>query len=435
MRGGHVTTLPILHIFLYERFVSRSTLTAWVSIVFQFLIIWENATGAGKMLMKIIRPPQGKSFVSLGVILLAIFGYTVPAHAQFAEQVVQDGAFAYWTMNESGPGAADNSFSASNEAASFTDNLEFGIPGLADSNQTAVRFNGGGALNINNSAASNTGGPWTQKTIELWFSADDADTETEQMLYEQGGSTRGITVFVRDGKVFAGVHNSAADGGTAAPWPFGEVGAGESELAFVSTDIDSDTPYHLAFVFDGASAFNEDLELDGSITGYLNGEEFETVGGIGTLYAHTDPINVGNSGQTHFDPDFSGDTPFGTDGGDYSFSGIIDDVAMYNVALSAEQVSAHYDSREYVIGDFDGDGTVAFADFLRLAENFNKPGGYGQGDINFSGQVDLEDFSIFRRTLAAAAGEPQAASVPEPSSAWLILASAMALPLLRRRRR
>lgn len=382
--------------------------------------------------MKIIRPPQGKSLVSFGTILLATFGFTSLCHAQIAEQVVQDGAFAYWTMNESGPGEADNSFSASNEAATFSDNVEFGVAGLADSNQSAVRFNGGGALSINNSAASNSGGPWTAKTVELWFSADDADTATEQMLYEQGGSTRGISVYIRDGKVFAGVHNSALDGGTAAPWPAGEIGAGESELAFVSTDIESNTPYHLAFVYEGGV----NLDLEGSITGYLNGAEFEKVeGGIGTLYAHTDAIRVGNSTQTHFDPDFSGETPFGTDGGDYSFFGVVDDVALYNVALSAEQVQSHYDSREYILGDFDGDGAVAFADFLRLSENFNQPGSYSQGDINFNGQIDLEDFSIFRRTLAAAAGEPSAASVPEPSSAWLVVASAFAIPLLRRRNR
>ena len=54
--------------------------------------------------------------------------------------------------------------------------------------------------------------------------------------------------------------------------------------------------------------------------------------------------------------------------------------------------------------------------------------------MNFDGHVDLADFSEFRRTLAAA-GEPSAASVPEPSSAWLIIVSAVAIPLLRRRNR
>lgn len=403
--------------------------------------------------MKIIRPPQGNSSASRAVMFLAIFGFTNLCHAQFAEQVVKDGAFAYWTMNETGPGAAINKGSSADEGASYPDNsqVEYGVPGLADPNQTAVRFKGfdetagAGFMNMSDSALSNAGGPWTEKTVELWFSADNVDTDTEQVLFEQGGSTRGVAVYLRGGKVFAGLHNSNANGGTAAPWPFGEVGAGESELAFVSTDVESNTPYHLVFTYSGDDAFDEDGELDGSVTGYLNGEEFQKVeGGIGTLYGHTDDIRVGGPrAQTHFDPDFSGDTPFGNDGvavgaaganDPYFYSGVIDDVALYNTVLSADQVAAHYGARDYVIGDFDGDGSVAFADFLRLAENFNQPGGFSQGDISFDGQVDLEDFSIFRRTFAAAAGEPSAASVPEPSSALLILASVLTLPLLRRRR-
>lgn len=403
--------------------------------------------------MKILRPPVGAR-APLCAALLAIFGFTSLCSAQFAEQVALDGAFAYWTMDDLGPGPATNAGSSSAEAATFNDNgqLEFGVPGLADPNTTAVRFKGfeegvgAGVLNINNTADSNAGGPWTQKTIELWFSVDDAESETEQVLYEQGGSTRAISMYVRDGQIFVGAHNSNSDsGGVASPWPAGVIGAGESELAVVSTDIESETPYHLAFVLDGAAAFNEDNELPGTITGYLNGEEFGTVDGIGTLYAHTDAIRVGGvSAQSHFDLDFSGDTPFGNDGvavgavganDPYFFSGVIDGVALYNSALSADRIAAHFDSRDYVIGDFDGNGEVEFADFLQLVAGFNKPGTYSNGDISFDGQVDLEDFSIFRRAFAAtAAGEPSAASVPEPTSALMLVFSALALPMLRRSR-
>ena len=109
--------------------------------------------------MKILRPPVG-AYTSLGAILLASFGFTSLCSAQYAEQVALDGAFAYWTMNDLGPGPATNAGSSAAEAAQFNDNgqLEFGVPGLADPNATAVRFLGfeegvgAGVLNINNTA-------------------------------------------------------------------------------------------------------------------------------------------------------------------------------------------------------------------------------------------------------------------------------------------
>ena len=330
--------------------------------------------------------------------------------------------------------------------------------GLADPFQTAIRFNGfldgsGGIVNVNNSADSNSGGPWLAKSVEAWFSVDDADTDTEQVIYEQGGSTRGLAIYVREGRVYAGLHNAAADGGTAGPWPTGVLG--DNELVYVSTPIESNTPYHLAFTFEGADAFDDDFILDGRITGYLNGVEFQTVEGgvdeasngdlvnIGTFYAHTDGIGIGGVvAQTHFDVDHSGDTPFGDDGAllgfsdarePYYFQGIIDDVALYNTTLSAAQVQAHYDSRDYIQGDFDGNGEVEFADFLILTNNFNVPGSYSQGDVSLNGQIDLEDFSIFRRIIGGA-NPANAAVVPEPSSSLLLLLAALALPLFRRSR-
>lgn len=387
--------------------------------------------------MKILRPPLGSRVSRNVILLIAIFGFTNLCLAQFAEQVVLDGAFAYWNMDETAPGPATNRGALPGDAT-FNADVEFGLPGLADPNTSAVRLNGeSAALDISNTAQANSGGPWLQKTIEIWFSADDPGTDVEQVIFEQGGSTRGMVMYVRDGKVWAGAHNSNSDsGGVASPWPAGTIGASESELAVVSTDIAADTPYHLALVMDGAAAFNEDGELDGTMTGYLNGEAFGTVEGIGTLYAHTDPIHVGRTTQIHFDLDHSGDNPYATDGRGYFFDGVVDDLALYNTALSAEQIAAHYDSRDYIVGDLDGNGAVEFADFLRLAEGFNQPGSYSSGDLTFNGHVDLADFSAFRRAFAeAAAGEPAVSAVPEPSSASLFLASVFALPLLRRRKR
>ena len=404
--------------------------------------------------MNILGPPTGSLSRSLCAITLAL-GINALCFGQFREQVILDGPFAYWSMDESGPGDAENkAIGIETESASFpeTDQLEFGVAGLADPNATAVRFNGfagednAGFMTMENSSITNVVGPWLEKTIELWFSADDADTEVEQVLYEQGGSTRGMVMYVRGGQAHVGAHNSNEDAqGIASPWPSGRLADQENDLAVASTDIESNTPYHLAMVFRGDDEADADGNLEGTITGYLNGVEFGIADNIGTLYAHTDAIRVGGvAGQTHFDLDFSGQTPFGNDGGfdgnaeipqaPYFFNGVIDDVVLYDKALAEERIKAHFDARDYVLGDFDGNGVVELADFAILADNFNQPGAHLNGDINFNGHVNLEDFSMFRRVFAAQ-GAANAAAVPEPSSRLLMQCIGFAFPVLRRRRR
>lgn len=47
---------------------------------------------------------------------------------------------------------------------------------------------------------------------------------------------------------------------------------------------------------------------------------------------------------------------------------------------------------DLIAGDLDLDGTVGFTDFLALAQNFGKPGGYLDGDLDLNGQVEFVDF-------------------------------------------
>lgn len=76
-----------------------------------------------------------------------------------------------------------------------------------------------------------------------------------------------------------------------------------------------------------------------------------------------------------------------------------------------------------LLGDFDGNGVVDFADFIVLSGNYGtSPAGYADGDINGDGQVEFEDFVILADNFgrSAAAGVP----VPEPSgflmTCWLL---------------
>ncbi len=86
-------------------------------------------------------------------------------------------------------------------------------------------------------------------------------------------------------------------------------------------------------------------------------------------------------------------------------------------------------------GDLDGNGEVAFPDFLVLSANFGDPTktSYTEGDVDLTNGVAFPDFLVlsanFGQTPAAGA---TAAAVPEPSS--LLLVSLGALYLLGRRR-
>lgn len=72
-----------------------------------------------------------------------------------------------------------------------------------------------------------------------------------------------------------------------------------------------------------------------------------------------------------------------------------------------------------IAGDLDGDGTVAFADFLTLSSNFGGENlSYQEGDVDCDGEVAFADFLALSGNFGQSAG--QAASVPEPTSVALL---------------
>ena len=86
------------------------------------------------------------------------------------------------------------------------------------------------------------------------------------------------------------------------------------------------------------------------------------------------------------------------------------------------------------MGDLDGSGDVAFADFLILSNNFgSEVSSHTEGDIDCSGDVAFADFLVLSNNFGQAVGA-EASSVPEPSSWALLCLAGLCVGLVRRRR-
>lgn len=71
-------------------------------------------------------------------------------------------------------------------------------------------------------------------------------------------------------------------------------------------------------------------------------------------------------------------------------------------------------------GDLDGDGNVAFIDFLKLAENFGKPSASNvEGNIDLKGGVAFADFLELANNFGKTPSD--VAAVPEPGATTLVL--------------
>jgi hypothetical protein len=170
---------------------------------------------------------------------------------------------------------------------------------------------------------------------------------------------------------------------------------------------------------------------------YINGELFHS------SHPYTDRDGVEQPGQGGDKLPLGAITSFTLGGGangENTHIGLFDDWAVWDIALTPARIADLAEGGDVIVefleGDFDGNGTVGVEDFNLLAMNLGAhlvgPVTYGQGDINFSQTVDLDDFrefkAVFPGVVAAATG------VPEPASVVLLVLSIVALlPLSRRR--
>ena len=174
----------------------------------------------------------------------------------------------------------------------------------------ALQFNGkSDAVNIPDSVNINTGGPYTNRTVAAFFKCADISKNQKQVIYQEGGGTRGLAIYVHSGKVYVGGWNQAEYNWDGA-WP--------------SAKIRANRWHHIALVIRDASGRveNDKFEM------WLDGQLIDKEKG-GQLHMHGNNISIGHVTQKTVYHDGLQD---GTNV-DW-FGGVIDEVIVYNSAFA-----------------------------------------------------------------------------------------------------
>lgn len=149
-----------------------------------------------------------------------------------------------------------------------------------------------------------------KRTVTVTFNADDV--ASRQVLYEEGGTSRGLIIYIEDGELIVGGWNIPES--TWLP-------------LYASTPIEAGVWNTATLVLDGGPVVTAD-----ALTGYLNGNAFGSVP-ASQLWSHGGGIGIGAiNGRTLIGP-------FGAQAtGPQSFGGQIGSIGIYNRAVTAQEI-------------------------------------------------------------------------------------------------
>ena len=237
-------------------------------------------------------------FLSCISFLLLSFMFNAPANAQRDEATVA----GIWTFDDG----------TANDTSKHSLNGVFvGKPkSVTGISNKALEFNGqSDGIKIPDSPRINITNIFTNRTIAALFKCNDVNKKTKQVIFEEGGRTRGLVLYVHDGKVYIGGWNRAEYN-----WQ------GE----WLSADIKSNQWYHVGLVIRDATGKVEkdkfEMWLDGRLHDKADG---------GQLHPHGDDTGIGFVNQnTVYHDDLGSGTNI-----DW-FDGSIDEVIVYGSAFN-----------------------------------------------------------------------------------------------------
>ena len=181
----------------------------------------------------------------------------------------------------------------------------------------------GGSTDINQ-------GEFPQKTIEAWFKTND--NSNKQVIYEQGGGSRGLNLYIKDSKLYAGGWNRVEGNWTPGTW-------------LLTSAISNNQWHHVALTLNGgetksAGAFK--LYLDGELKGTGEGSQ---------LWHHNYAVIGKTRSKSRYDD--------GTTSSGFTFNGFIDEVRLWNTERSLSEI---VDNKDKVLSGYEK-GLVAYYNF------------------------------------------------------------------------
>ncbi len=228
-------------------------------------------------------------------------------------------------LDSSNRNAADLSFSGSIKTFKDISESEFphdGVQGnnsyqpLFDPETKVMKFDGVNDYFIIDNATDINTGTTSERTFALVIRTG-SDITSRQMIYEEGGTVRGINVYIDNGSIYLGFWNDTNDG--------------DGRQAFVSTNtpVSASTNYYITLVYD-YSNYTGPSGPNGFLRGMINGTAFSFSGTTTSrLYSHPGNIGLGamNNGTCYHDNSCPNSN------GNY-YGGDIFEFIAYNSAIS-----------------------------------------------------------------------------------------------------
>ena len=210
-----------------------------------------------------------------------------------------------------------NDATVTDDSANDNTGNVLGDPQLVDSlNGKGLQLDGvDDGVHLPDAAGINTSTHQNHTVIAVFKCADVTKPE-KQCVYEEGGSTRGLTIYVHEGLVWVGAWNRSD---YTPQWNPG---------TFMSAPISSDQWVTIAAVLRDGGPGQEDDKFEM----WMDGELID-VGPGGQLQSRSDDNGVGNvQAQTIFHDGI-------VDGGGYWFEGVIDEIWILNEAIGTVPIA------------------------------------------------------------------------------------------------
>jgi hypothetical protein len=215
----------------------------------------------------------------------------------YAETVLADGPIAYWRLDDTTTATAKD-YSGNGHDGSYQGGVVLGVPGaIANDPDTAVQFNGSDAEMLANLPGSFDFAGNVPYSIEVWV---------KPASNPAGMGVIGTSVYEGvDAGGYMGWYVAYSSSGYLENWRANDGSGNPGPAAGVFS--------HVVATYDGTN-----------LAIYVNGQPFATAASATTLVATGAPLTAGSV----------------ADWG--SFTGVLDEIAIYDKALTLAQIATHY---------------------------------------------------------------------------------------------